>query len=333
MMKTTLFTFIFSAFAMNLFAQTFGLEYTGELQTDFKRAKMANLLQLNAEIPFAKKFSFNVSSVSVASTDTEPLIEDLQGYSNIDAQNIPFALSVAGFSWNINEHHSLFAGIRRMDEDYFCSEVLSLFTNSSAGVFPTISANYDIATYPCASLGIHYIYNKENLTFQSSLYNGTGNYRFSGRENVFRICPKTDGVFALAQTEYRFKGSRYYLGASLHCSDLRQTGRQNLRPTVWGYAEQALPAGFTLLAAYSHAFTNNNDCRNYCAVGGKYTYKKAEFGICSDYTRISGVNEFATEFTGCIALTEYLSLQPAMHLVTTDGRTKCIGMLRTTVSL
>lgn len=58
MMKTTLFTFIFLAFAMNLFAQTFGLEYTGELQTDFKRAKMANLLQLNAEIPFAKKFSF-----------------------------------------------------------------------------------------------------------------------------------------------------------------------------------------------------------------------------------------------------------------------------------
>lgn len=332
-MKTTLFTFIFSAFAMTLGAQTFGLEYIGELQTDFKRAKMANLLQLSAEIPFAKKFSFNVSSVSVASTDTEPLIEDLQGYSNIDAQNIPFALSVAGFSWNINEHHSLFAGIRRMDEDYFCSEVLSLFTNSSAGVFPTISANYDIATYPCASLGIHYIYNKKNLTFQSSLYNGTGNYRFSGRENVFRICPKTDGVFALAQTEYRFKGSRYYLGASLHCSDLRQTGRQNLRPTVWGYAEQALPAGFTLLAAYSHAFTPNNDCRNYCAVGGKYTYKKAEFGIYSDYTCISGVNEFATELTGSIALTEYLSLQPAMHFVTTGGRTKCIGMLRTTVSL
>lgn len=215
----------------------------------------------------------------------------------------------------------------------FAAKYYPLFTNSSAGVFPTISANYDIATYPCASLGIHYIYNKENLTFQSSLYNGTGNYRFSGRENVFRICPKTDGVFALAQTEYRFKGSRYYLGASLHCSDLRQTGRQNLRPTVWGYAEQALPAGFTLLAAYSHAFTNNNDCRNYCAVGGKYTYKKAEFGICSDYTRISGVNEFATELTGSIALTEYLSLQPAMHLVTTGGRTKCIGMLRTTVSL
>ena len=76
-MKTTLFTFIFSAFAMTLGAQTFGLEYTGELQTDFKRAKMANLLQLSAEIPFANKFSFNVSSVSVASTDTEPLIEAL----------------------------------------------------------------------------------------------------------------------------------------------------------------------------------------------------------------------------------------------------------------
>lgn len=333
MMKTTLFTFIFSAFAMNLFAQTFGLEYTGELQTDFKRAKMANLLQLNAEIPFAKKFSFSLSSVSVASTDTEPLIDDLQGYSNIDAQNIPFALSVAGFSWNVNEHHSLFAGIRRMDEDYFCSEVLSLFTNSSAGIFPTISANYDIATYPCASVGIHYIYNKKNLTFQSSLYNGTGYYKFSGRENAFRFAPKTDGIFGLAQTEYRYKGSRYYWGTSLHYSDLMQTSSRNLRPTVWGYAEQALPAGFTLLAAYSHAFSSDNVCRNYCAIGGKYTYKKAELGICSDYTCISGVNEFATELTGCVALTEYLSLQPAMHFVTTGGRTKCIGMLRTTISL
>lgn len=36
---------------------TFGLEYTGEVQTDFKRLKSVNLLELGAQLPLTSKLS------------------------------------------------------------------------------------------------------------------------------------------------------------------------------------------------------------------------------------------------------------------------------------
>ncbi|MBO6067904.1 MAG: hypothetical protein J6P50_01680 [Bacteroidales bacterium] len=182
----------------------FGLDYIVEQQTDFQHFRMNNMLQLNADIPISRHFSFIFSTISFAATDSTPLAEDLQVYSNIEAyNNIALAFAVAGIEWNINEEHSLFAGIRRIDEDYFCSDALALFTNSSCGGFPTVTANFDIAAYPTASAGVHYAFEKENLTLQASLYNGTGHYRFAGRENVFRIRPRSDGVFGSASMNGR----------------------------------------------------------------------------------------------------------------------------------
>lgn len=233
---------------------TFSLEYTGELQTDFKHTRMGNLLQLGAEIPLSRRLYLNVSTVSYATTDEVPLADDLQGYSNIDADNLALALAVAGVTWHIGDSHTIFAGIRRMDEDYFCSNGLALFTNSPCGGFPTITGNFDIAAYPMTAMGIHYAYDDEDLTVQSSLYNGTGHYRFIGRDNVFRVCPGSDGVFALAQVEYRLHDSHYFLGASAYHGNLDGTADQRFRPTAWAYVEQALPNRLMLIAAYSHAF-------------------------------------------------------------------------------
>ena len=292
---------------------SFGLDYTSELQTNFSRVKWVNLLELSAEVPLSRKFSFNLSSLSAVTTDEDYLASDLQVFSNIEAWNIPFALTVAGFTWHINDRHSLFAGIRRIDEDYFCSEGLSLFTNSSCGAFPTISGNYTIATYPLAAMGIHYAYNHENLTIQASLYNGTGAYKFTGRHNVFRVCPQSDGIFALGQVEYRYHDSHYFLGASLYDGDLWWEDKRDMCPSVWAYVEQELISGLTLLAAYSHAFDSNEFCKNFCGFGASYTYKKLDVGLFSDYTRIIDIDEWATELTCNIHLTDFLSLQSTFH--------------------
>ena len=127
---------------------SFGADLSSEVQTDFERARVANLLQLHADIPLSKNLSVQVGSLSTLSTDQELEVDDIQGFSNIDTYdlNIPFALTVAGLTWQINDHHSLFAGIRRIDEDYFCSDGLSLFTCSSPGIFPTLSMNANIAS-------------------------------------------------------------------------------------------------------------------------------------------------------------------------------------------
>lgn len=305
---------------------SFGVEYTGELQTNFKRARMANLLQLRADVPLSRKLSFQMLSISTLAFDKEPLVYDLQGFSNINSYDadIPFALAVAGLTWQLGDSHSLFAGIRRTDEDYFCSDGLALFTNSSCGFFPTLSWNMYVGTFPEAALGIHYAYDRGNLCLQASLYNGMGYHRFTGRDNVFRICPKSDGVFALGQAEYRYRGSHYFLGGSTHTEPDECT-------TAWAYAEQALSPNFTLLAAYSHTFGRYNLCENFCGLGGKYAFKRAELGLFSGYTRISDIDDWATEIICSLQLTDFLTVKPVLHIITAEHKTDCIGMLRVDV--
>lgn len=274
-----------------------GLEYAGELQTNFRGGHgFVNLLGLNAEIPLGRSLTLSVSTVSSAKSSEERLADDVQVFSNLEADNLPLALCVAGMGWRIGERHSLFAGIRNMNVDYFTSDVTSLFTHSSNGIFPTVASNYDIANYPVASVGVHYMYETDPLTLQASLYNGRGYKRFSGRENVFRFCPESDGVFAVAQAEYKYHDSHYFLGTSFHYGRLDGGARQ-VRPSFWTYAEQRVASDLSLMVAYSHDFQPSSLCRNFVGLGGKMDVGKAEVGLFSDYTRIEGVDEWATELT------------------------------------
>ena len=86
---------------------------------------------------------------------------------------------MAGTDLYIGRQHAV-CGIRNMNEDYFTSHFMSLFTNSSCGIFPTISANYRIANYPLASMGIHLERKIRELTVMASVYNGVGYKSFSG---------------------------------------------------------------------------------------------------------------------------------------------------------
>lgn len=307
---------------------SFGLDYAGEVQTDFKRARFVNLLGLHADIPFTRNLSLQLASLSTLTTSEDFIFYCLQNYSNLDVffSNIPFAFTVAGLTWQVGDRHSLFAGIRRTDEDYFCSDGLSLFTNSSYGILPTITWNAYIGTFPEAAMGLHYAYDHENLRLQASLYNGVGNHGFKGRDNVFRFCPKSDGIFTLGQAEYRHRGSHYYLGASLHT-------QYNVHSTLWTYAEQALSPDFTLLAMCSHVIGHDVACRNFCALGGKYSIRRLEFGLFSNYTNVVGIDEFATEFLCCYHLWKFLTVKPVLHVVTSDGKTNCVGLFRVNVSI
>lgn len=320
---------------------SFGMEYTTELQTDFHSSKWANLLHLSGQLPLSRNLSFDVGSISVASTKEESLVDDLQGFSNIEEANLPLALTVACLEWRIGSRHTIYAGIRRTDEDYFCSDGLALFTNSSCGIFPTVSLNHDIGVFPNAAVGVHYAYDSERIAVNASLYNGRGNNRFSGRNNVFRFCPGSDGLFALAQLEYRNQGSSYFLGGSMHYGDEYECSRMALSPSLWTYAEQSCGDRLTLLAAYSHAFGRINSsqdmpapqCRNFAAIGGIYAFGDCSLGLFTDYTKVDDLHEFATELTCDIPLSSIISLQPTMHIITTGGTTKSIGMMRMTICL
>ncbi len=310
---------------LHLHAQTVGVEYTTELQTNFRESNFVNLLRLNAEVPIGKPVTIAASTISIAKTRDERLIDDLQTFSNIEEDNLPLAIAVAGVNWQINDKHSLFMGIRNMNEDYFCSDATSFFTNSSCGIYPTISANYPIANYPVASVGMHYCYDGAPIKVQASLYNGTGNNRFTGRNNVFRFCPKDDGIFGIAEVSYTHGNSHYSLGNAMHSNE--STGI-----TPWFYMEQSITSNLTLLAGYSHAFNKYAECKDFIGFGAHYLLGKYQLGLFTDYANYGERNEFATELTCRIPISEHIHIQPTAHFITYDSRLRSVAMLRMAIS-
>lgn len=137
-------------------AQELQVSYTTELQSDFKQGNnWVNLLRLDFTHSLGKHTTLQAATISTARTRPESLADDFQTFSNIEEENHPLALATLGVQQQFG-HSSLFFGIRNLNEDYFTSPVTSLFTNSSCGIFPTLSADYQIANYPVASVGLHY---------------------------------------------------------------------------------------------------------------------------------------------------------------------------------
>lgn len=320
------------------------VDFTTEQQLTHRgKYNFANLLRLQASLPIGRSLSFDIGSLSTYMTRRESIGGDLQVFSNLDAEDIPFALSLCGLNWEINSRHSLFLGIRNMNEDYFTSPVTSLFTASSCGIFPTISCNYDIANYPLASIGAHYRYDNEHdsqqgrFAFQTSLYNGLGSRRFAGRDNIFRFCPQSDGLFSLTQVDYHYRGGSYFLGACGHYGDATVDGKHRFGTTLWAYTEQQITESLSLMAACSHAFGSSAACSDFAGIGGRYAWRRCEFGLFTDYARFAEGGESATEFTCKIQFNPHIYLQPSAHFAftpsTTGGTDFCsMALLRLGVS-
>lgn len=357
-------------------AEMHRLECGGELTTELQvadngKCDFVNLLRLQASVPLSRSISFDVSSVSTCMTSRESIGGDLQTFSNLDAGNVAFALAKCGVGWEVKDGHSLFAGVRNMNEDYFASDVTAFFTNSSCGIYPTIGANFPIANYPLASMGVHYRYevnenendndndnenDNENdndndngndngndndngngkrngrLAVQFSLYNGMGYNRFAGRESVFRVCPGSDGVFGLSQIEYQHGDSNYFLGACGHYGDVYDTGRNRMGAAVWAYAEQRLTGRFSLIAGYSHAFVSSAECSDFVGVGGVMSWKRCSLGVFTDYARFAECWESATEVSAKVSVSPRMYIQPAVHFISTNGTFRIASLLRVGVS-
>ena len=116
------------------YAQCFHGEYTTEWQWDMKKeTNWVNLLKLNLSVPVWNRMgSFEATTIHVAKTN-ECIIDDWQTFSNIEEENELAAIAVLGYMHEWKECH-LFVGIRNLNEDFFTSDVTSLFTNSSCGI-------------------------------------------------------------------------------------------------------------------------------------------------------------------------------------------------------
>ena len=333
-MKRIVILVLLGMFCLNqTHAQVFRGQYISEWQWDMnKNTNLVNQLRLELSIPIGNgKDSFEAATLHVAKTN-DGIIDDWQGFSNIYEDNHFALLAVLGYMHEWNSGH-LFAGVRNVNEDFFTSDITSLFLNSSEGIFPTIASSYPIANYPHSGLTLYFDVTKGRWTFKNSLNNGAGYSGWKAHDNPFLVRPKKDVIFNMSQLEYNYKGGKYFAGIAVHTRQypINEDGemvssdesRSKLTGAWWVYGEQEVwnsgEKTISCMVQYSENTSHQNACYRYAEVGGSYQDEKNECGLSAQYARFQQGTECSLEATWKRQLTESISIQPSFQYIKNDN--------------
>jgi porin len=314
---------------------------TTETQTDFNRKyNLVNLLSLSVGLPSEKinsswtNGSFNIQLISTNKIYKERIADDLMTFSNIEEDNLPINAFLLGYTHRWRKI-SLFGGVRNVNNDYFITPYTSLFSNSSAGIFPTLSINFPLANYPLSAMCLHLEYEPTKyLLFKSSLYNGIAH---DPRKNVFKsfsVNPRADGIFSISElnfTQDKIGNGHYALGITANA------WRKNSKPayTLWEEIEQTLINNNQKeIGLIIHSgFAPSMECRYYYAVGGYFSglltkRKQDRLGIYLNKAGFSTIKERTLEITWQYQITNLIAIQPTFQCIRTGNKTTNIGLLR-----
>ena len=271
--------------------------------------------------------------------EKDPIADDLQGYSNINAESRPFRLSILGITQQLGKV-SLFAGIRNTGPDYFTSEHISLFTGSSHGIHAPLANNYEVATYPTAQLCLHTEWKiTKNVTLKSSLYNGNPGQTI--REQL-KINNKIRNISTLSYKMSEEDNGYFCIG--------EMTGQNILNHhamAIFGIVEYPIittdhPVLCGILeGAYdnSHVLDETMICRSYYATGAVLHLDKKDnrhLGVVVNHAlyinNVKKTHETDMEITYSQSL-ERCCIQPVLHIIKTGRNYNCIAMLRLMIGI
>lgn len=268
-----------------------------------------------------------------------PVGEDRQAFSNIETgENKAFRLIHAGLNQQIGSHWSLFAGLRSVDADYFTSPFTSLFTGSSHGIFPTLSENFPIGTFPLAALALHAEYSpNKHITLKESLYNGVASDCLNRQ---FGYRPQSEGTLNIGSLCYQTNTEEPYIG---HYSIGYVLGTQpheyndlSYNYSLWGLVEQHLAdigrSRLGVLLQGGIAPASRSQCSSYWGAGavwnGLMKNGNGDLGIIINRAIFTDGTETDTELTVSLPLCKWAVIQPAIHCIHTDGHSVFAGQLR-----
>ncbi len=293
-------------------ALSLGGSYTAEWQWGLNgNTSLVNLLRFELEYRPWENGSFELATHHIARTN-EPVVDDLQLFSNIYEENNFAAIATIGYrqSWNGNSNGdwsgSVFVGARNLNEDFFTSHTTSLFTSSSPGIFPTISGSYPIANYPTASLNITFDIAWREFKLMNALYNGVGYCGWTKDDNPLIFKPKEDGLFNVTELAHETESHYYSLGCAYHTK---------YNPTFWAYAEQSVSERLRLMAQYSQ--NKGEECNLYAELGAMYSAGESEIGLSAQYAKFSEANELSIEATYLYQVNSAIALQPSVFYIRT----------------
>lgn len=303
-----------------------------------------NLLEANAGIRLWKGAGLKLGAISTYGVNL-PVANDLQAFSCLDAgPNKVFRLIQAGISQEIGSHFLIYAGLRNIDMDHFTTPFTSLFTNASHGNFPILSANFPLATYPLAALCLHTEYSPtEGLLLRESVYNGVASDRLNRQ---FRVRPSQDGFFNIGSLSY-FIGEEehhhghYTIGYALGSSPTEEEpNRKTFNYALWSLVEQPfVHIGQSHLAGIFQGGLSpkrQSECRGYWGAGlilSKVSKHDYQFGIMVNRAFYANDRETDVELTGSFPICRYLTLQPAIHCINTNGSYTAATQFRAVIEI
>lgn len=326
-------------------------QYTTEGQYNFQgRGTWVNLLDFQADIATEslggwKNGYFNVQFISVYRSSKERIADDLQVFSNIDAESMFLGMFILGYTHRLGKKIELFAGLRNINRDYFTAPYTSFFTNSSCGIYPTLSANFPMANYPLSAMCLHAEYRiMKNILLKNSLYNGVAHGYGNHWRHLFTVFPKQEGIFNITQLSFANNRKNHgiysigFAGCSLSGYNGENYGKkEKINYSLWGNIEQNVYKDpckeFGILLQAGYAPQDRNFCRAYYGMGavasGLFSKdKKDQLGLIVNKAVYSGISETAFEASLSYPVLKILSLQPAFHYIVTGNKHSSIGMLR-----
>lgn len=306
-----------------------GTNYTSEIQSDFGSGlKWVGFMQNNLNIYFPHKnkregSEITIELITIYSTSATRLANDQQTFSNIEGPDLLLSPFLMGYTYHF-KNHKIFAGFRNVNEDYFTTDYTSLFTQSSAGIHPVLSANFELANYPQTGLAVFLETNPSScLRMRSSVYNGVSGSFFKGENNPFGFNYQNNGLFLMHDMLLTKTGLRYNIGVLAHLSG----NRQKRGGALWGLVEKAIYSTNSMelgvVADASYAFMSAPQCSYYWSLGfvaDGLLGKKAKSIISSRLfcAHFRKGKEFDLELNWLYQINSSLRIQPAIHLLHTD---------------
>lgn len=303
-----------------------------------------NLLEASVSTRLWKGARLETGAISTYNLNL-PVADDLQVFSSLDAgPDKAFRLIQAGISQEAGNWLTVYAGLRNIDMDHFTTPFTGLFTNASHGNFPILSSNFPLATYPMAGLCLHLEFHPtERLTLRESVYNGVASDRL---DRQFRFCPAGDGVFNIASLNYHLGPEEehhgfYTLGYACGSSPVEEGVRDKaFNYALWALVEQPfLHIGENHLGALLQGGTSpasRSECRYYWGAGLILTClegKGIRTGIVVNRAVYASDRETDVELTGSFPVCSWLTLQPALHHIQTNGHGIMAAQLRAVVEI
>lgn len=309
-------------------------DVTGGIQTGSTYLGMANMM-LNFDTQKADMWSGGHFFINAANTHgDEPsvnLIGDVQVVSNIEAGNHTFIQEI----WYQQRFGSMeiTGGLQDLNKEFANSEYGALYLNSSFGILPIISNNFNASIFPLTTIGLTWKWDiTEGSAWLNAVYDGSPTNFDYNPYNLNWQFNSGDGLLLISefQKQKKIKGLSgiYKLGAYHHFHPGKNIPDSLINRLfgVYGYADQTIwkrnkkNAGVFLQLGYSPSSGSTNNF--YLGTGVNITgvlSRKAKdtFGLAVAHVTFTRErsSETAFECTYRYQLTGRIFLQPDVQYI------------------